>query len=699
MSMSARITSANAVPNTSQGGASVSDNTGNAYAEQIHENNHLSQSYTPQQDINQTQALPDFSSLQPNFPMNSQGGMSFSATQSMFTPDFSQEWGSWTGLDDPGIMFRESPSLDDRMYVPMPKTPASLNFSQEQNAPVSNGQKRMSDVSRANHELSPDASYAESASRRESSAELSKGEKVRSHEMANGSNTDVLDDVTRQLSSRLGRLQIAEDGQPRYYGATSNLHILHSGPQSLYQPNIRNVFTHGDAAIVQAGLQWEEDSEYEENLLNLFFSWHNTFQYVCDKEIFSQERKRCKAGQTSDLYSPALANAIYSIGAAYADRSHSGLPDDAAEFFGLRAKAYLDIEIDSPSIATAQGLLILSSHEASCARDSRGWIYAGMAVQIISDLGLHLDLESEYSRLGTRGGKDEDVAILRRNIFWSANTIDTQWSAYSGRPSIMKSIVHNVQRPLPSRTYKWDYYTEDESSMGFPTDFDFYAAANVHVYLSKLMTIMSRVAEVLYSGIPDMSNDIHAFVAREDGNFRTWLSSLPASLQVNTSEKSNTIYIPGIIELHLQYHEAVILLHRPLIASTDSPAPSPESQDQSLNMTTLPSFQHCIHSAREICRLLIMFRRRYSLRRPHHHIVHMTMTASLIHVFHLCLSAAGSSENKEAQRCLLTCIHALGEMGQTYKSASRALDVVTSLRQSWQHDLSAGDVFKRARHQ
>ena len=683
MSMSARVASANIVPNVSHDSVPASQSTRSGFAEHTQDGNLLSQSYNPQFDFYQTQTSPDFSSLHPEFPMNGQGESSFSANHLVFTSDFPQEWESWTGLE---------PSFDEHVSVPVAESPAPITFRQGK------FEDELPNVSRVSHEHLSDATI-ESASRREGSADLSKAEKVRSHDTANSGSADVLDDVTRQLSSRLGRLQIAEDGQPRYYGATSNLHILHSGPHSLYQPNIRNVFTHGDAAIVQAGLQWEEDSEYEENLLNLFFSWHNTFQYVCDKEIFSQERKRCKAGQTSDLYSPALANAIYSIGAAYADRSHSGLPDDPAEFFGLRAKAYLDIEIDSPSIATAQGLLILSSHEASCARDSRGWIYAGMAVQIISDLGLHLDLESEYSRLGTRGGNNEDVAILRRNIFWSANTIDTLWSAYSGRPSIMKSIVHNVQRALPSRTYKWEYYTEDESSINFPPDFDFHAGANVHVYLSKLTTIMSRVAEVLYSGIPDMSNDIHAFVSREDYNFRSWLSSLPASLQVDTSDKSNTIYIPGIIELHLQYHEAVILLHRPLITSAETPTPSPEPHDQPPNTTISPSFQQCNYSAQEICRLLVMFRRRYGLRRPHHHVVHMTMTASLIHVFHLCMSPAGSNENKEAQKCLLTCIHALGEMGQTYKSASRALDVVTSLRQSWQHDLSAGDMFKRARHQ
>lgn len=77
--------------------------------------------------------------------------------------------------------------------------------------------------------------------------------------------------------------------------------------------------------------------------------------------------------------------------------------------------------------------------------------------------------------------------------------------------------------------------------------------------------------------------------------------------------------------------------------------------------------------------------------------VHVSMTASLIHIFQLCMFPTASRESKDAQSDFLTCIQALGEMGQTYKSASRALDVVTSLRQSWQHDNFVGDRFKRAR--
>jgi hypothetical protein len=360
--------------------------------------------------------------------------------------------------------------------------------------------------------------------------------------------------------------------------------------------------------------------------------------------------------------------------------------DSTDEFFAFRSKVYLDIEIDSPTIATAQALLILSSHEAAHARESRGWIYSGMAVQIMTDLGLHLNLEKEYSRLEARDVTEiDDVSILRRNLFWSTNTIDTLWSAHCGRPSLMKNLIHNVRDPLPSPTYRWEYYTDEYSTVRFPPGVDFAAAAHVHVHLASLMKILARVSEVLYSGVPDVSNDIELFVSQAESDFQQWFTSLPANLQVDTAG-SVSFYLPPVLELHLAYQECIILLHRPLITpedlASDTRAASP--------------FGKCVKSAIEICKILVLFRKMYGLRRPHHHMVHVTMTAALIHIFQLCIASENESKDA-AQRNFLTCIQALGEMGQTYKSASRALDVVTSLRQSWQDDIFAGDRFKRAR--
>lgn len=378
----------------------------------------------------------------------------------------------------------------------------------------------------------------------------------------------------------------------------------------------------------------------------------------------------------------------YAIASAFTDRSHPAVPGATDEFFAFRAKTYIEIEIDCPTIATAQALLILSAHEAAHARESRGWIYSGMAVQIMTDLGLHLDLHGEVSQLDTSDQSYDQLLNLRRNLFWSTNTIDTLWSAHCGRPSLMKGIIHNVKTPRPSPADRWVFYIDDYSSRKFPAEFDFAAASLVHIHLASLMTVLARVSQVLYSGVPDMFSDIESFVSQSDTDFRSWFHSLPPRLQLDTSGKT-AFYVPAVMELHLSYHECIILLHRPLI--------SPEDTAETTLISPTSSLNHCLVSAREICKILTLFRRAYGLRRPHHLMVHVTMTAALIHIFQLCVIPGPNGDTKEAQQDLLTCIQALGEMGQTYKSASRALDVVTALRQSWQDDGFASDRFKRAK--
>ena len=48
-----------------------------------------------------------------------------------------------------------------------------------------------------------------------------------------------------------------------------------------------------------------------------------------------------------------------------------------SEFYSARAKALLNIEMNSPTVATVQALVIMSATEAAFTRDARGWLYSG----------------------------------------------------------------------------------------------------------------------------------------------------------------------------------------------------------------------------------------------------------------------------------------------------------------------------------
>lgn len=81
------------------------------------------------------------------------------------------------------------------------------------------------------------------------------------------------------------------------------------------------------------------------------------------------------------------------MGAAYEPKYHPDLitfPRSLSQFFGDRAKTLLEIEIENPSLATIQALVIISNYEASGTRDTRGWLYSGeLTFDIFNDTLTH----------------------------------------------------------------------------------------------------------------------------------------------------------------------------------------------------------------------------------------------------------------------------------------------------------------------
>lgn len=91
-----------------------------------------------------------------------------------------------------------------------------------------------------------------------------------------------------------------------------------------------------------------------------------------------------------------------------------------AEFFSSRAKALLEVEMDSPRVATVQALVVLSAHEAAFTRDARGWLYSGMAMRLAVDLGLHMNAETFV----TTGVMSRTEADIRRTTYFGVYMLD-----------------------------------------------------------------------------------------------------------------------------------------------------------------------------------------------------------------------------------------------------------------------------------
>ncbi|KAH8685066.1 hypothetical protein BGZ61DRAFT_356240 [Ilyonectria robusta] len=434
-------------------------------------------------------------------------------------------------------------------------------------------------------------------------------------------------DITKFLAARVGSLRIAEDGQLRYYGPTSNLHAHQSDFRSLSQSTIRHVATEGCEVLKRLGLDYDVPPSLEEQLARLYFAWEDPAIHVIDEDTFFMEKRQWTAGQRdSPYYSETLNNAICAIGAILSAGEQLNVPEPAPEFFSARAKTLLDIEMDSPTVATVQALVVMSALEASFTRDARGWLYSDKMLTYIS-----------------------------------------MWSLYVGRP--WSFGVPNITTPRPMshldglKSKMWRPYPKAAGQSIIPEDGIFFpleACTDANITLCEFMR---RINLNLYSGHVMSIDRLVQFLKLTKDELMSWHKTIPTSLQVDPS-RADIIYVPAVLQLHQ------LVCYNEIFSSTEDQA------------HILEADSGCISAAHGITELLRCYQRQHSLRRSNIQIVHIIFTASLVFIYDVC--SRSYSESRTSLSDLQFCCHTLGEIGQSYGNATRALEVIILVKSEWQ---------------
>jgi hypothetical protein len=127
----------------------------------------------------------------------------------------------------------------------------------------------------------------------------------------------------------------------------------------------------------------------------------------------------------------------------------------------------------------------------------------------------------------------------------------------------------------------------------------------------------------------------------------------------------------------MQYHEAMIILHRPFLSNfTGAPTTAPTNSPAEV------SGRMCEESATAICRLFGLYRQQWKIRLVHPQVVALILTAALIHAHNSCVFSG--QRGLQAQENIFQCVQVLGEMSH-FNNSLRALEVVVSLRREWQN--------------
>ncbi|OJZ85522.1 hypothetical protein ASPFODRAFT_82537 [Aspergillus luchuensis CBS 106.47] len=484
---------------------------------------------------------------------------------------------------------------------------------------------------------------------------------------------DSDDEVTDQLSCRLGRLQVTHDGQLRYFGSTSNLTLLDALVD--VTPPIA-IPRDAPELLENAKLNQNVDEAFEKHLIELFFAWQDPSLHVIDAESFWRSRTQSREeGLVTPYYSRALSDAICALGAAYEPKYHPDFvtfPRSLAEYFGDRAKLLVELELDNPSIATIQALVILSNHEASCTRDTRGWLYSGMAMRLTLDLGLHLEM-GPYVEKGIIPHQD---AELRRMVFWGVYLNEQFWGFYLGRSAQCRMDAVTVREPMspsPFPTSTWKPYPDQVGSNFPPIPFNPLCQEWVSLY-----EIMLPLTDVLYGCSEISTHALQELASSTVEKLRMWQVNLPKELTVD--EGIHTGFrspLPHVLTLHMQYYQFMIHCHKPYISRRHIQPQPPQG----------PGSGHarrmCIESAVAIVQLLGLYEQAYGFDKTSIQMVSFVFSAALILIFNT-VPARTTSRDQLLVNHLNTCFRALDRMASCFENARRTSVFLGTLRQQWQ---------------
>ena len=251
------------------------------------------------------------------------------------------------------------------------------------------------------------------------------------------------------------------------------------------------------------------------------------------------------------------------------------------EAFARRAKSGVAAAFSCPSITVVQSCLLLAYAEFGSGCESELWMYAGIAIRMAQDLGLHKASDaqkdarnrevvesSEQDWAASRKASDEN----RRDTFWAVFFLDRVISSSTGRPVSLRD--KDIQVPLPP-------LDGTNPSTARPLPFP---------PLIRIIHLYGRITDVLFDdGTFSPSTDL----TRLETELTDLYHGLPVALHFNAvsfQEHSETHQGPSFVLLHLWFHALVVLLHQPdLLQNSKSHVDQLFSNSRDLSMSSAKS--------------------------------------------------------------------------------------------------------------
>ncbi|KAB8272684.1 fungal-specific transcription factor domain-containing protein [Aspergillus minisclerotigenes] len=380
---------------------------------------------------------------------------------------------------------------------------------------------------------------------------------------------DISNDVDTQFS-------IDTEGRQHYFGATSRFHPIpghdhrHDTKAEINEPETQEMENyHRRWLCSNARFQgpWERmahanmshythvDPNICSSLLNVYWSWQAPLHNCIYRRCFYRDMA---------LGGPYFSRFLLNVVFAHACRH---MPEDDPRFSQFeRGETFLreamlllidEMQQSKPQIPTIQGLLILGGRQCAVGKSSEGWLYTGMAIRMVTDLGLHIK-RSQASLL--KEFEPDDLEV-RKRLYLSVYAWDKSISLCLGRPPSLKDTPY-----LPSTLF--DLSDEDELWQPphlLDTD-QLYPETKCHstltfVHFCNLAQIINESYKTVY--IHPSRNINPDDIFRLEEKLVSFHKNLPSSLRFEEGANVQTCVPPHILCLNILCHTVLILLYRP----------------------------------------------------------------------------------------------------------------------------------------
>lgn len=356
-------------------------------------------------------------------------------------------------------------------------------------------------------------------------------------------------------------------------------------------------------------------------------------------------------------YSKFLLHCILALSARHLEaESPENEVAQKGEMFLSTAKQLLMQELGAtkPRIPTIQGLLVLSGRQCAVGKTSEGWLYLGMAIRMMTDLGLHLNFQ-DLMHLEKLTPVELEV---RKRLYCSAYIWDKSMSLSLGRPPSLSK--------LPSSALDFLDHADDHY-LWLPQDMPEYPGTDtLQTTCFKFFCRLGTIIELIM--LPSPSRPSAAALqerqTRIENKLQLWRDELPVALKMTAD--CEVCPPPHILSLNLLYHTLHIILWRPYL---DRPE------------TALHATSVCSSSAQTVHDMFIVYGKTFHWRKMSYLVSYCVYTAATVQVYEM--RSADLHRRQDATKRLAVLLQILeGESRQT-PGIRRSIDIIKRQLRSW----------------